>query len=74
MYDTRWLLELSAETDTVLYSRIAEEPGEDWDTYTRRLGRLIRETGARCILRPLVFPETRAECMDMLALWRELTS
>ena len=73
MYDTRRLLELCAETGTVLYSRVADEPDESWEAYTRRLGELVRETGARCILSPLVFPETREECADMLALWRELT-
>ena len=73
MYDTRWLLELCAETGKVLYSGIGDEPDESWETYTRRVGNLVKETGARCILRPKVFPETREECADMLSLWHELT-
>ncbi len=74
MYDARPLLELCAETGTVLYSGIAVEPGEEWETYTRRLGALVQETGARCILRPAVFPKTREECAAMRDLWHELTA
>jgi hypothetical protein len=73
MYDLRWLLERCASSNTVLCSRIAAQPGEDWQPYARHLGGLIRETGARCILRPKVFPERRSECADMLQLWHELT-
>lgn len=72
-YDTRWLMERCAESRTVLHSRVAAEPGEDWETYVRRLAKLVRETGARVILRPLVFPERREDCAAMLALWHELT-
>ncbi len=73
MYDTRWLLERCAETGTVLYSRLAAEPQEKWEVYVRRVARIVRETGARCILRPLSFPETREQCAAMQALWHELT-
>jgi hypothetical protein len=73
MYDTRRLLEQCAESGTVLYSRLASEPGEDWRRYTRRLGHLVRETGARCVLRPLVYPETRDECLAMKEAWHDLT-
>lgn len=72
-YDTRWLMERCAESGTVLHSRVAAEPGEGWEAYVRRLADLIRETGARVILRPLVFPERREDCAAMLALWHELT-
>lgn len=74
MYDTRWLLERCAESNTVLYSRIAALPGEDWLAYTRRLGTLVKATGARCILRPLVSPDDRAACSDMLGIWHDLTA
>jgi hypothetical protein len=78
MYDTRRLFELCAETNTVLYSRVAAEEKEksarDWEGYVRRLARLVKDTGARCILRPLAFPESREECAAMLNLWHELTS
>ena len=68
------VLERCAETDTVLYSRLAAGPGEGWREYVVRLGRLVARTGARVILRPTVFPETREECAAMLDLWHELTA
>ncbi|HUW20170.1 MAG TPA: hypothetical protein VMW16_12805 [Sedimentisphaerales bacterium] len=78
MYDTRWLFELCAETGTVLYSRVAadekEKSTEDWEGYVRRLAELVKDTGARCVLRPLVFPQGRDECGAMLDLWHELTA
>lgn len=78
MYDTRWLFELCAETGTVLYSRVAAEEKEkndrDWEAYVRRLAGLVKDTGARCILRPLVFPKGRKECAVMQDLWHELTA
>jgi hypothetical protein len=74
MYDTRWVLERCAATGTVLYSRLAADPGEDWDAYVRRLASLVRQTGARVVLRPLVFPDNRRECADMQSLWSELTN
>ncbi len=73
MYDTQWVLERGAESGTVLYSRLAAEAGEDWQAYVRRLGRLVRQTGARVILRPLVFPGTRSDCQTMQELWHDLT-
>ncbi len=72
-YDTRWLMERCAESRTVLYSRLAAEPGEGWEAYVRRLAALVRETDARVILRPLVFPGSREECATMQNLWHELT-
>lgn len=74
LYDCRWLMEQCAETDTVLYSRVAATEGEDWVSYVKRIAGLIRQTGARCILRPMVFPERRDECAAMRDLWHELTS
>ncbi|MHC4574114.1 MAG: hypothetical protein ACYS76_08280 [Planctomycetota bacterium] len=77
-YDTRRLFELCAETKTVLYSRVAadekDKSKEDWESYVRRLAELVKDTGARCILRPLVFPQGRDECAAMLDLWHELTA
>ncbi|MHC4620415.1 MAG: hypothetical protein ACYTEQ_21920 [Planctomycetota bacterium] len=76
-YDTRRLFELCAETGTVLYSRVAPEESEkqekDWQAYVRRLAELVKDTGARCILRPLLFPQGRDECSAMLDLWHKLT-
>lgn len=78
MYDTRWLFELCAETNTVLYSRVAPEENEknekDWEGYVRRLAGIVKHTGARCILRPLAFPRSRQECAAMCELWHELTA
>ena len=73
MYNTRNILQCCAETDTVLYSRLAAEPGEDWRSYTERLARLVRDTNARVVQRPLIYPESRQECRDMLDLWHEKT-
>ncbi len=74
MWDTRWLMERAAETGTVLHSRLAAEPGESWQAYTRRLAGLACQTGARCILRPVVFPSDRDGCRAMRELWHELTA
>jgi len=77
MYDTRWLFEICAATDTVLYSRVAAEEGEtaggDWQAYVRRLAGYVQETGARCVLRPLVYPSDTEQCAAMQELWHELT-
>lgn len=73
MYDTRWVLQRCAETKTVLYSRLAVDSGEDWQHYIRRLGTWVRETGARVVLRPIVFPADREQCRVMIDLWHELT-
>jgi hypothetical protein len=73
MYDSRWVLQRCAATDTVLYSRLAAEPGEHWEPYVRRLAGLVRQTGARVILRPTAFPTSRADCAAMRDLWHELT-
>jgi hypothetical protein len=74
VYDARWLMQQCSETGTVLHSRLATEPEEDWENYTRRLASLVRETGARLILRPTATPEDRADCAAMLDLWHELTT
>ena len=67
-------MERCAETGTVLYSRIAAEADEDWKKYIDRIGSLVSDTGARVILRPLVFPDSKQECQEMLDLWHQLTS
>ncbi len=74
MYDTVRLLERCAETDTVLYSRIAACEGEDWRTYVHRVGSLVAQTGARVVFRPLVFPATREECLEMQEIFHTLTN
>ena len=74
MYDTEWLMRNCAETGTVLFSPLPALEGEDWCGYVRRLAKLSRQTGARMILRPTVFPEERGDCARMLELWHELTS
>lgn len=74
MYDTEWLLENCARTNTVFYGKLAEQKGESWQAYIHRLATLVKKTGARCALRPAVFPEDRSECQQMLDLWHQLTS
>jgi len=77
-YDTRWLLEMCSKTGTVLYSRVAAEEKQskqgDWPGYIERLAGIVNDTGARCILRPLVFPQSRDECGQMLDMWHKLTA
>ncbi len=73
-YDLRWILAQCARTHTVLYSRMTAERDEDWRSYTKRLAGLVKETGARCILRPLVFPESKTDCAAMQQLWHDLTA
>lgn len=77
-YDTRWLFEMCSKTGTVLYSRVAAEEKEtinsDWRAYIKRLAGVVKDTGARCILRPLVFPRSREQCGQMLDMWHELTA
>ena len=73
-FEIKWILERCAETDTVLYSRVAEEPEESWREYIQRIGSLVASTGARVILRPKVFPETSEECHEMREIWHSLTS
>lgn len=72
-HDTRTVMECCAATGTVLHSRLAALPGEDWEAYARRLAALTRETGARLILRPTVFPDTREKAADLLAFWHKNT-
>jgi hypothetical protein len=74
MYDTCWLLERCGETGTVLYSPVKAELGETWESYLRRIADIMKETGARLILRPVIFPDTREDCSRMLDLWHDLTS
>jgi hypothetical protein len=73
MYDTRWLLSECARAGKVLFSRIAAEPDERPLDYIRRIAGLVRETGARCILRSTLQPADRAEAQAMLELWHALT-
>ena len=74
MHDTPWVFEQCAATGTVLYSGVAAEAGEDWRSYLRRLADLIKQTGARCILRPALFPSSREECAEMRDRWHEWTA
>lgn len=73
MYDTAWLMEKTAESGTVLYGRLAAEQGEDWRSYIKRLSSMVQSTGARCILRPQLFPLTLEEAEEMLSIWHENT-
>lgn len=73
-YETREVMRVCAATGTVLYSRVAAEPGEAWEPYVRRLAGLVKETGARVILRPVIYPAERGACAEMRELWHELTA
>ena len=73
LYDTRQVMETCAATGTVLHSRVASLPGETWQGYIQRVAALTRETGARLLLRPTLFPESREEAAEMQAFWHENT-
>ena len=62
-----------ADSGTVLYSRLPAQEGEHTVAYVRRVGMLVRETGARVVLRATVPPRDRDEAMEMLETWRLLT-
>jgi len=72
-YDSRWLLEHCADSATVLYSRLPAVEGENAVAYAHRIGTLVRETGARVILRATVPPRNREDAMEMLETWRQIT-
>jgi hypothetical protein len=74
MYDSRWLLEQCTRTETVLYSCIVAEHDENWRPYINRIAGIVRETGARVVLRPEIYPDNRIECAEMLDMWHSLTS
>jgi hypothetical protein len=74
MHNTRWLFERCAESGTALYGAVAAEDGESCERYVRRLAALVRDTGARCILRAQVTPQSRDEAAAMYDLWHELTA
>lgn len=74
MYALDDLMSWCADTDTVLHSRLPAEPGETWRAYIERIAAAARRAGARVALRPLVFPDNRAECADMRDCWHECTT
>ena len=73
-YDFSQLAHTAASTGTVLYSRVASEGDERWREYTTRVASVISETGVRAVVRPVVYPDTREGCEEMLAIFHELTS
>lgn len=73
VYDFAHLANEAAGTGTVLHSRVASEGEERWREYITRVATVIRETGLRAVVRPVVYPETREECREMLAIFHELT-
>jgi hypothetical protein len=73
-YEFSHLAHEAAKTGTVLYSRIAAEGDERWREYITRVATVISETGLRAVVRPTVYPDTREECGEMLAIFREVTA
>lgn len=73
MYDTHWLFEKCAETNTVFYGKIQHQNGESWRDYIERIAESVKSTGARCVLRPTVFPKEKKECEQMRDIWHEMT-
>lgn len=74
MYELDELFSLCSRTDTVVYSRLAAKPGEDWRGYLERIGAAVRRHRVRVILRPLIIPKDRSEAADMVRCWHDLTA
>ncbi len=74
MYEFPALAETCAETGTVFHSRVAALEGEGWREYVERISTVVRDSGARCVLRAMVFPETRHECEEMLGVFHAGTA
>jgi hypothetical protein len=72
MYDTRRLLKKCAETNTVFYGKLAENENESWQEYIKRIAEVVKDTGAKCVLRPTIFPTNFDECKEMYNMWRQL--
>ena len=73
MYDTHYLLGKCAKTNTIFYGKLAAKENETWQQYLSRIACAIKDTGARCVLRPSIYPNNFNECQDMYKLWHELT-
>lgn len=73
LFETKWLLETCARTHTVFYGKLAAQKSESWQDYIKRIASCIKETGARCVLRPAVFPESMTDCRQMQEMWHQLT-
>jgi hypothetical protein len=74
MYDTKWLFEKCSQTQTVFFGKVAALKDETWQSYITRIADLVSQTGVRCILRPVIFPSSKSECMEMLQMWHHLTT
>jgi hypothetical protein len=66
MYDLAELLAICAQTNTVFYSRVSALDGEGWRGYVTRIGTTVAESGARCVIRAMVVPDTKDECLEMV--------
>jgi hypothetical protein len=73
MYDTHRLLDKCAKTNTVFYGKLANQENETWQQYIKRIADIIKDTGAKCVLRPTVFPDSFDQCRKMYDMWHELT-
>jgi len=74
MYETQWLLDMCAQTETIFYGKLAGEPDENWQHYINRIAGIVRSSGARCVLRPEIFPEEKQQCNEMRQMWHDMTS
>jgi hypothetical protein len=69
MYDAEWLLDICANTNTVFFGKIASFEGEDWESYLTRVKRIIKKTGAKCVLRSDIIPDNFKQAEDMYRFW-----
>jgi hypothetical protein len=74
MYNIEWLFERCANTDTIFYGKTGCAGDISWRDYISKIAAIVRQTGARCVLRPDVFPSDRQECEQMQKMWHALTA
>lgn len=74
LYDTEQILMTCAQTNTVYYGRLASLEGENPDSYLRRLAGIVRGTGARVVLRPVLAPAGSEEAGELLRYWHDATA
>lgn len=69
MYDSFRLLEQCSKTGTIFYGKLAAYENETWKQYINRIMKILKDTGARCVLRPAIFPSGSDECAEMYDMW-----
>jgi len=72
-YSLEWLFQVCAETDTVFYSRVMPENGENWRQYIRRIAEAQNRHRTKCVIRSLQQITDFDVAYNAYQLWHELT-